>query len=202
MFGLSYDRPGRHTDEYVQVVTGLLRGEQVSFAGDEFRVNAALAQGAEVPVLVAALAPRLLRVAGQYAAGTILWMANATAIDNHVAPRIRKAADDAGRPSPRIVAGLPVAVHDDAAEARSTAAAQFALYGQLPNYVRILEYGGVTSPANAAIVGDEASVTAQIEALFEAGATDLWAAPFPVGDDKSASRARTRALLKELASSS
>lgn len=202
MFGLSYDRPGRHTDEYVQVVTALLRGEQVSFEGDEFRVNAALAQGAEIPVLVAALAPRLLRVAGQHAAGTILWMANATAIDSHVAPRIRKAAEDAGQPSPRIVAGLPIAVHDDAAEARSTAAAQFVIYGQLPNYQRILEYGGVTSPANAAIVGDEASVTAQIKALFEAGATDLWAAPFPVGDDKSASRARTRALLKELASSS
>jgi alkanesulfonate monooxygenase SsuD/methylene tetrahydromethanopterin reductase-like flavin-dependent oxidoreductase (luciferase family) len=126
-------------------------------------------------------------------------MANATAIDSHVAPRIRKAAEDAGQPSPRIVAGLPIAVHDDAAEARSTAAAQFVIYGQLPNYQRILEYGGVTSPANAAIVGDEASVTAQIKALFEAGATDLWAAPFPVGDDKSASRARTRALLKELA---
>ena len=201
MFGLSYDRPGRHTDEYVQVLTALLRGEQVSFAGDEFRVNAALAQGAQIPVLVAALAPRLLRVAGEHAAGTILWMANATAIGDHVAPRIRKAATDAGRPSPRIVAGLPVAVHDDAAEARSRAAKQFAIYGQLPNYQRILEYGGVTSPANAAIVGDEANVTAQIEALFEAGATDLWAAPFPVGDDQSASRARTRALLKELASS-
>jgi len=84
------------------------------------------------------------------------------------------------------------------AEARSAAAEQFALYGQLPNYQRILERGGVSGPAEAAIVGDEASVTAQIEALFDAGATDLWAAPFPVGDDRSASRARIRDLLKQL----
>lgn len=204
MLGLPYNTPGRHTDEYVQVLAGLLRGEHVSVDGEEYRVHAgppALVDGGDVPVLVAALAPRLLRVAGQHAAGTILWMANATAVEQHVVPRIRKAAADAGRPEPRIVAGLPVAVHDDVAEARSVAAEQFAVYGTLPNYQRILARGGVAGPGDAAIVGDEAGVTAQIEALFAAGATDVWAAPFPVGDDRSASRARTRALLVELARS-
>ena len=201
--GLSYDTPGRHTDEYVQILTGLLRGEQVSFTGQEFQVEAGplalLPDGAEIPVLVAALAPRLLRVAGTYAAGTSLWMANATAIEQHVAPRIRKAAADAGRPAPRIVAGLPVAVHDDVAEARAVAARQFVVYGQLPNYQRILAHGGITAPAEAVIVGDEDSVARQIRALFEAGATDVCAAPFPVGDDATVSRARTRALLASLA---
>jgi len=202
--GLSYATAGRHTEEYVRIVTALLGGETVSFEGEEFRVNAGppeLPEGVSIPVLVAALAPRLLRVAGTYAAGTILWMANSTAIANHVAPRIRKAAAAAGRPEPRIVAGLPVAVHDDEAEARSVAAQQFAVYGQLPNYQRILEHGGVASPADAAVVGDEASVTRQIENLFDSGATDVWTAPFPVGEDRSGSRARTRALLTELATS-
>ena len=200
--GLSYDTPGRQTDEYIQILTRLLRGEEVRFAGQEFRVKAgplSLPDGAAIPVLVGALAPRLLRVAGTYAAGTSLWMANATAIGQHVAPRIRKAAADAGRPAPRIVAGLPVAVHDDVAEARSVAARQFAIYGQLPNYQRILAHGGITTPAEAVIVGDEDSVARQIRALFEAGATDVCAAPFPVGDDARASRARTRALLADLA---
>jgi F420-dependent oxidoreductase-like protein len=200
--GLSYAAPGQHTDEYVQILTGLLRGEPVSFAGSQFRVEAGplpLLDGAEIPVLVGALGSRLLRVAGTYTAGTILWMANATAIEAHVAPKIRKAAADAGRPAPRIVAGLPVAVHDDVAEARATAARQYQMYGQLPNYQRILAHGGIAGPAEAVIVGDEDSVAAQIRALFEAGATDLWAAPFPVGDDASASRARTRALLASLA---
>src|ERR1700744_1180312 len=201
--GPSYDTPGRHTDEYVQIRAGLLAGEQVSFAGQEFQVEAGplplLPDGAEIPVLVAALAPRLLRVAGTYTAGTSLWMANATAIEQHVAPRIRKAAADAGRPAPRIGAGLPVAVHDDVAEARSVAARRFVVYGQLPNYQRILAHGGGAGPADAAIVGDEDSVARQIRALFEAGATDVCAAPFPVGDDEGASGARTRALLASLA---
>jgi alkanesulfonate monooxygenase SsuD/methylene tetrahydromethanopterin reductase-like flavin-dependent oxidoreductase (luciferase family) len=138
-------------------------------------------------------------VAGAVADGTILWMGNARAIESHVAPRIGKAAADAGRPSPRIVAGLPVAVHDDVDEARAVAARQFAIYGQLPNYQRILEHGGVAGPAEASIVGDEASVTDQLEALVAAGATDIWAAVFPVGDDAAGSRQRTRALLRELA---
>jgi F420-dependent oxidoreductase-like protein len=203
-FGLSYDTPGEHTEEYVQILAGLLRGEQVTFAGRQFRVEAGplpLLEGAEIPVLVGALGSRLLRVAGTYTAGTILWMANATAIETHVAPTIRKAAADAGRPAPRIVAGLPVAVHDDVAEARSAAVRQYQRYGELPNYQRILAHGGIASPAEAVIVGDEDSVAAQVRALFEAGATDVWAAPFPVGDDASASRARTRALLSGLARS-
>lgn len=104
-------------------------------------------------------------------------------------------------PRQRIVAGLPIAVHDDVAEAREAAAAQFAVYAGLPNYRRILERGGVSEPAEAAIVGDEAAVAGQVEALFEAGATDVWAAPFGVGEDRSASRSRTRALLKELVNS-
>jgi alkanesulfonate monooxygenase SsuD/methylene tetrahydromethanopterin reductase-like flavin-dependent oxidoreductase (luciferase family) len=96
------------------------------------------------------------------------------------------------------VAGLPVAVHDDLDEARGAAGQQFAGYGQLANYRRILDIGGADGPADAAIVGDEAAVAKQIQGLFDAGATDVWTAVFPVGD-KRASRDRTKALLKDLA---
>jgi alkanesulfonate monooxygenase SsuD/methylene tetrahydromethanopterin reductase-like flavin-dependent oxidoreductase (luciferase family) len=177
--GLSYEGVGRHTEAYVKALGDQLKGE--------------------IPVLLAALGPRLLRVAGESAQGTILWMANARAVESHVAPRISGAAARAGRPSPRIVAGLPVAVHDDVEEARAAAAEQFAIYGTLPNYQRILAHGGISNPAEAAIVGNEESVTRQVEDLLAAGATDVWAAPYPVGADRAASRTRTRTLLGELA---
>ena len=201
MYGLDYDTAGRHTEEYVTMVAALLRGEAVNLEGDELTLRGIQTEPLPypVPVLVAALGPRLLRVAGAVADGTILWMANARAVEDHVAPRITKAAADAGRPAPRIVAGLPVAVHDDVDAAREVAARQFVTYGQLPNYQRILAHGEVGGPAEAAIVGDEASVAAQLQGLIDAGATDVWAAIFPVGDDTAGSRRRTRALLQELA---
>jgi F420-dependent oxidoreductase-like protein len=201
MWGLSYEHPGRHTEEYIEVLAPLLRGERVSFAGEDFRVQAGPIPGAadaQVQLLLSALGPRLLRVAGTHADGTILWLGNARAISEHIAPRIQKAAADADRPTPRIVAGLPVAVHDDVDEARAAASEQFSVYAGLPNYLRLLERGGVHAPAEAAIVGNESRVADQITALFDAGATDVWAAPFGVGSDPAASRSRTRSLLREL----
>ena len=201
-YGVSYAHPGRHTEEYVALLARLLRGEAVDFAGEEFNVRGAgraLKPEETVPLLVSALGPRLLRVAGEVADGTVLWMANARAIEVHVAPRIRAAADAAGQPAPRIVAGLPVAVHDDVDEAREAAAAQFAGYGALPNYRRILDIGDAAGPADAAIVGDERSVVAAVHGLFDAGATDVWAAVFPVGEDRRESRDRTRKVLQRLA---
>jgi F420-dependent oxidoreductase-like protein len=200
-YGMSFATPGRHTEEYVRILAALLHGEAVDVAGEELTLRGAAAQAPPfpVPLLVAALAPRLLRVAGSVADGTILWMANAKAIESHVAPRLTKAAESAGRAAPRIVAGLPVAVHDDVDEARTVAAKQFAIYGQLPNYQRILRHGGVDGPAEAVIVGDEATVGAALHGLVDAGATEIWASIFPVGDDASGSRRRTRALLQELA---
>src|SRR4051812_3116621 len=201
MFGLSYEGAGSHTEEYVEVLAPLLRGGGTDQRGNIFQVKTPAVNPLPQPVnlMLSALGPRLLRVAGESTAGTILWMGNARSIDVHVAPKINAAASAAGRPAPRIVAGLPVAVHDDVDEARQKAAKDFANYGVLPNYRRILDIGGAAGPADAAIVGDEVSVTAQIQALFDAGATDVWAAAFPVGDDRAASRQRTRALLEELA---
>jgi F420-dependent oxidoreductase-like protein len=200
-YGLAYDRPGRHTEEYVQVLAPLLRGEAVDFHGVDYEVRASAAapEPGPVPLLVAALAPRLLRVAGTYADGTITWMANAHAVETLIAPRITAAATAAGRDGPRVVVGLPVAVHDDPDAAREVAATQFSVYGTLPNYQRVLAAGGIDQPAQAAIVGDERAVREQVDRLFAAGATDFWAAPFPVGDDRAASRDRTRALLRDLA---
>ena len=200
-FGMSYDHPGRSTDEYLQILTALLRGENVDFDGSDWSAHTAgraVPPSHPVPVLLSALGPRLLRVAGEHADGTVLWMAPARAIETHVAPKLHAAAAAAGRPAPRIVAGLPVAVHDDIAEARAAASASSSMYAQMENYTRILEIGGAGTPADAAIVGNESSVTSQLQSLLDAGATDIWAAVFPVGDDRRASTRRSKDLLRDL----
>ncbi|HZP57822.1 MAG TPA: TIGR03564 family F420-dependent LLM class oxidoreductase [Dehalococcoidia bacterium] len=200
MWGLSYEKPARHMREYLDVLLPLLREGKVAHRGEVFRVAANLQMSGVQPpsVMIAALAPAMLKLAGERTDGTITWMTGAPAIRNHIAPKLREAAAAAGRPAPRIVAGLPVCVTDDAAAARERAARAFVIYGQLPNYRRILDIGGVPGPADIALVGNEAEVERQVRDLAAAGATDLVGALFPVGDDAAASIARSRALLQSL----
>src|SRR3989449_9954511 len=136
MWGLSYDRPAVHMREYLSVLVPLIREGRASFNGEFFRVNATVQVPVPKPppVLIAALAPVMLRLAGEMADGTITWMAGPKTLETHIVPRITKAAKQAGRPDPRVVVGLPVAVTDDPAGARERAARSFQIYGTLPNY--------------------------------------------------------------------
>jgi F420-dependent oxidoreductase-like protein len=196
MWGMSYDRPALHMQEYLTVLRALLDDGRASFQGEVFQVNASLQFDApRVPLLIAALAPVMLRIAGELAGGTVTWMTGVKAIREHISPRIRKAATGAGRPEPRIVACLPVAVTDDAAAARAKAAQIFQMYGQLPNYRRVLDRGGAAGPGDVVLVGNEADVERQVRDLASAGATDLGAIAFPADDT---SMPRTRELLKGL----
>lgn len=200
VLGLSYDRPARHTQEYLTVLRALLDEGKVDFEGEFFRVHAGIVMenALPVPVMVSALAPRMLRLAGSEADGTITWMAGVGAIQSHVAPLINAAAKDAGKGSPRVVVGLPLAVTDDEVAGRVQAAQLFERYGTLVNYRRILDVEEVEGLSEVAVVGDEAQVESQLRAFADAGATEFMASVFPVGDDADASVSRTRALLKSL----
>jgi F420-dependent oxidoreductase-like protein len=200
MWGMSYDKPAKHVREYLSVLCPLVRDGRVAFQGDVFRVAANL-QPPEVkpmPVLISALAPAMLKIAGEMTDGTVLWMTGPKTIESHIVPAISKAAQSAGRPQPRVVAGVPVAVTDDADAARARASKVFQIYGQLPNYRRVLDREGIEGPAQLVAVGDEAAVEKRLREIASAGATELMAAPFPVGEDARGSLERTRALLKSL----
>lgn len=200
IWGLSYERPARHMREYLGVLGPLVNEGRVGFAGDQFRVNGGLdVPGATpFPILIAALAPVMLRIAGELADGTVTWMTGPKTIETHIVPRISAAAKEAGRPAPRVAVSLPVAVTDNPAAAREQAAQEFQIYGQLPSYRRMLDAEGADGPADVAIFGDEVEVERQIRAIASAGATEFSAAILPVGDDGEASLSRTRALLKGL----
>jgi 5,10-methylenetetrahydromethanopterin reductase len=147
-----------------------------------------------VPVLLAALAPQMLRLAGELADGTVLWMTGPATVRDHIVPSITAAAAAAGRPSPRVVCMLPVCVTDDSPQARADADKVMAIYGQLPSYRAMLDKEGAAGPGDVAIVGQEDAVAEQIRALADAGVTDFVAAEYARGPDGP----RTRALLRTL----
>lgn len=200
MLGLSFAKPFTHMREYMAVLGPLVREGKVDFSGEEFRVQSTLAvTGATPPpILLAALAPKMLALAGAQADGTITWMTGPKTLREHTVPRIGEAAAKAGRPAPRVIAGLPIAVTEDVAAAREVAGRAFQVYGFLPSYRAMLDREGAEGPADVAIAGDESAVGEQLQRLKEAGVTDFMAAIFPVGKDPAASVARTRKTLIDL----
>jgi len=175
LMGMSYAKPLRHMREYLSVLGELLAGRPAKFAGEEYRVNLGLqVPGAKpVPVLVAALGEQMLRLTGRLADGTILWMTGPKTIESHVAPTLFRAAEEAGRPQPRIVANLPIALTREPDAARAWVGKNFAIYGSLPSYRAMLDREGAAGPADVTIAGDEKTLDAALGRLRDLGVSDF-----------------------------
>jgi F420-dependent oxidoreductase-like protein len=207
MLGLPYERPAGYTRDYLDVLDAALNGPgPVDVENATFTVHNPLDLGpvTPLPVLIAALGPTMLKLAGERADGTVLWMADERAVAEHVVPRITKAAEDAGRPAPRIVAGIPVCLclpeEVDAARERTNR-----ILGEAeisPNYQRVLGYGDAKDIGDLCAAGDEAAILARFKRFADAGVTDLSVRLMPLGENRDeliASKQRTRDLLTDLA---
>lgn len=185
MLGLSYDKPAKQMREYLEVLMPLAQGKPAQFAGELYRVAAGLqvAGGTPLPVVVAALGPKMLEIAGRLADGTATWMTGIKTLADHTVPTINKAAADAGKPAPRVIAALPFALTNDADAARDVANKVFAIYGTLPSYRAMLDREGAANPADVGIYGDENALRAGIARVRDAGVTHFLASVFPAGAD-------------------
>lgn len=196
MWGLSYDKPARHMTEYLQALVPMLNGEASSVAGESVTSHGAVEVQAPAPrLLIAALGPKMLDLAGRVAGGTITWMVGPATLAGHIAPGIRAAADAAGRPAPDVVASLPICVTDAPDDARARAAKAYAIYGHLPSYRAMLDREGAAGPEDVAVIGSAAEVAERVAAVFDAGATTLVANEFGNADERAATREALAALL-------
>jgi 5,10-methylenetetrahydromethanopterin reductase len=184
VYGASYDGPAGQMRSYLEALVPLLEGNG----------EITVAPSGPARVLVAALGPRMLDVAGSLADGTVTWMTGARTLADHTVPRLRDAAAASNRPEPRVVAGVPMCVTGDVTGARARADRQFAAYGRLPAYRAMLDREGAATPADAAIVGGEEWAAAAIAGYRDAGVTDLVVCEFGSAEEK----ARTTALLRQL----
>lgn len=207
MLGLPYERPAATMRAHLDVLDQALAGPgTVEVDNELFRVRNPLSitDVTPTPVLIAALGPVMLRLAGERTDGTILWLADERAIATHVAPRITRAAEAAGRPAPRIVAGVPVCLcrdnEVDAAVARTNQLLSEAEVS--PNYQRLLDQGDAHDVGDILAAGSEAAIEKRLRAFADAGATDVSVRVVPLGrdrDERLASLRRTRELLADLA---
>ncbi|MFI9833129.1 LLM class F420-dependent oxidoreductase [Streptomyces sp. NPDC051913] len=207
MLGLPYERPAGLARDYLDVLDAARNGPgPIDVENRTYTVHNPLdlAPVAPLPILLAALGPVMLALAGERADGTVLWMADERAVADHVVPRITKAAEGAGRPAPRIVAGIPVCLcrpgEVDAARERANR-----ILGEAdisPNYQRLLDHGDARDVGDLCAAGDESAILARFRRFADAGVTDLSVRLLPIGADRDelvASKRRTREMIATLA---
>jgi len=209
MLGLPYERPAATMRAYLDVLDQALAGPgMVDVENDMFRVHNPLdiTDVAPTPVMIAALGPLMLRLAGERTDGTILWLADERAIGSHIAPTITAAAEGAGRRPPRIVAGVPVCLcGDDEIEVAVERANRVLSEAEVsPNYQKLLDHGDARTVGDILAAGSESSIEKRLRSFADAGTTDVSVRVVPIGetrDEKLASARRTREYLASLAGS-
>ena len=176
-YGIGYPPPIRHLRESLTVLRQVLAGERVDFAGRTVTARpplpTAVAGGSGVPLLVAAMGPQALRVAGELADGTLPFLAGPRTLAERIVPALHEAARAAGRPAPRVVAAVPAVVTGETETVRGLAAVHLGAYATIPSYQRMLAAEQVAHPAGLALIGDEETVAAGIRRYFDAGATEV-----------------------------
>jgi F420-dependent oxidoreductase-like protein len=209
MLGLPYEHPLAAMRDTLDVLDQALAGPgPVDVENDRFRIHNPLdvTDVTPTPVLLAALGPRMLQLCGARTDGTILWLADERAIGSYIVPNLTRAAEGAGRPAPRVVAGIPVCLcgdHEiDVAVARANRLLSEAEVS--PNYQRLLDQGDAESVGDILVAGSEATIQKRLAGFADAGVTDLSVRVVPIGENRDeliASSRRTRDLLAALAAS-
>lgn len=206
MLGLPYERPAATMRAYLDVLDNAFAGPgPVEVDNDFFTINNPLSITDITPTttMLAALGPVMLKLAGERTGGTILWLADERAIGEYIAPTINRAAEAAGRPAPRVVAGVPVCFcSDDEVDAAIARANRVLSEAEVsPNYQRLLDKGNATEVGDIMAAGDESSVEKRLRSFADAGVTDISVRVVPIGDSREerlASMHRTRDYLASL----
>jgi F420-dependent oxidoreductase-like protein len=203
MLGLSYDRPALTMRSYLDVLDVALRGPgPIDVENELFRVHNPLdiTDLEPTPVLIAALGPSMLRLAGERTDGTILWMADERAIESHVVPHLTRAANNASRVAPRIVAGIPLCLcSDDEVDVAIERTNRILAEAEVsPNYQRLLEMGDARNVGDILAAGSESTIEKRLRGFANAGVTDISVRVVPIGEGRDAllaSQTRARDLL-------
>jgi F420-dependent oxidoreductase-like protein len=199
VYDIPFARPVDALRRHLDVLLPILAGERVPGSSgpgsspEETSVNGA---SPPVPVLLGALGPAMLRLAGERTSGTITFLAGPRTIGEHVVPLLTAAAESAGRRRPRVVAGLPVAVTADPDRVRAEVAAAYRALAALPSYRTSLDREGFAGLGDIVVAGDEDEVAAELQRYADLGATDALVSR--VGNTEE--RNRTLHLLGKLSS--
>lgn len=226
--GIPFEKPYTRTRDVFRAVKSALAGERVNVETDtthvsNFRMTRPVP--GPVPIYLAALRERMLRLAGAEADGVIInWLAAADVPT--VLREVRAGATQAGRDpaSVEVVARIFVCVSDDGAAARAIARRYIAAYLNVPVYAEFHKWlgrGEALRPMHEAwaagdrrgavaaipdevvdavfVAGDAATCRARIQAYADAGVDTPVVYIVPVSLDWAEQGSESRAAVAALA---
>lgn len=180
-WGLHLEHPVAAMREYLTIVRTSLRDGGCSFEGEHFTARWSYSgpRHADLPVMISALNPRMLELAGELADGVVLYMCPPGYIKDEVIPRVRVGREKAGKTMEgfEVVAAVDACATSDRKAAMKAYQPTLERYASLPFYRRGMEAGHLKADELAAI-GEPSEVRESIARYIESGVTLPMVAPF------------------------
>ena len=152
--GMQLERPLARMRDYVQLIKAVLRGDKAMPPTTTMEITRLQLQTdtrADLPVYIAALGPKMCRLAGEVADGAILNWATPTYAAEAV-EQIRAGAEAAGRDPESITISMYLRVAPNQDETtRRALAADIASYASLPFYRAMMDAEGFASATSAIV---------------------------------------------------
>src|SRR5579864_525255 len=193
MWGLRLEHPVDAMREYLTILRSSLNEGTSSFEGTHFtaRWGYSAPRRSDVRIMISALNPRMLHLAGELADGVILYMCSPRHIREQIIPAIKTGRESAGKAMDgfEIVAGIDSCLTSDRAAAIEVYRSTIERYASLPYYRKMMDASGYADELAAgqvseamidelAAIGDEGQVRAAIHRFRDAGVTLPGVGPF------------------------
>ncbi|GHO84134.1 LLM class flavin-dependent oxidoreductase [Dictyobacter formicarum] len=192
VYGVDMESPLSYLREYVQVLRPLLQQGEVHHQGRFFTVDASRQESAQVPLLISALGLVAFRLAGEIADGALSAMCPIPYLLNEALPALQAGAATAGRPSPPVVAHVPVAFTKDRAAALQVGRQAMSIYPTRSVYRKMFFAAGFSQQEvdtvldsfveSLLVFGDESKIRDRLLELLGAGIDELTPGLVPVSD--------------------
>ena len=193
MWGLKLERPVDAMREYLTIVRTSICEGSASIDGELFTTRWAYSapHRPDLPIMISALNPRMLELAGELADGVVLWMCSPAYIRDHVIPTVTAGREKVGKSLDgfEVVAAVPVCLTSDRHGAQGVFRQTVERYSNLPYYRKMMDASGFKDELEAgtisegmldelAGIGDEHQVRDAVRRYREAGVTLPCAGPF------------------------
>ncbi|HEY1455491.1 MAG TPA: LLM class flavin-dependent oxidoreductase [Candidatus Dormibacteraeota bacterium] len=193
MWGLHLDNPVDAMREYLEILRASLREGSAGVDGGHFTARWTYSgpRRADLPIMISALNPRMLQLAGELSDGVVLWMCSPSHIRDHIVPAIKAGRENVGKTMEgfEVVAAVPVSLTSNRAGGLEVFRKTVERYANLPYYRKMMDASGFKSELEAgqaseamldqlAGIGDEQRVRDVIASYRQAGVTLPGIGPF------------------------